>query len=143
MAGFIVLQDGRAYAAANWAYDVLIESVSAALRGSGRNAALADWLMAQRSEVQGSGLGHVDLRELTDANRQLLLEIIPQAYQEAKTVRPAAFKNSAYYEGWLDRFADLVKMIACVQKGEPPEQFNPHMKGLLPAKGGHAGPGWD
>ena len=61
MAGFIVLEDGRAYAANNWSYDAVIERIARALPETSAGRALSDWLMAQRCIVRGAGLGSVDL----------------------------------------------------------------------------------
>jgi hypothetical protein len=45
-------------------------------------------------------------------------------------------------EGWLARFADLVTMLGKSEAGEPPQDFNPHMRATIPARGGQVGPGW-
>jgi len=72
MAGFIVFQDGRAYAAANWAYDVTVERIAVALPDTDAGRSLASWLRQQRSYIKGTGLGSVDLRESASENQRLL-----------------------------------------------------------------------
>jgi hypothetical protein len=47
--GFIVLEDGRAYAAASWATDATLRAVSREVS----DPALRAWLLAQQSEHVG------------------------------------------------------------------------------------------
>src|SRR5215468_4985983 len=58
--GFIVLEDGRAYAAANWATDATLRAISREVS----DPALRAWLLAQQSEHVGMGMTSVDLREI-------------------------------------------------------------------------------
>ena len=60
MGGFIILEDGRAYAAANWASDATLRAIS---REVG-DPALRAWLLGQQSEHVGMGVTSVDLREI-------------------------------------------------------------------------------
>jgi hypothetical protein len=48
MGGFITLEDGRSYAAANWTYDQTIEVISDVLAENEDSRPLADWLLDQR-----------------------------------------------------------------------------------------------
>lgn len=141
MAGFIVLEDGRAYAAANWAAD-------AALRAIGReigDAALREWLLAQQSELAGMGMTSVDLREVAPRFRPVLRAAIRDAH--ARLWRDGGFEHlkagDAWWDGWLRRFDDLAEMLRRCEAGEPPQAFNPHMRAVLPPTGNRAGPGWD
>ena len=59
-AGFIVLEDGRAYAAANWAADATLRAISREVS----DGDLRQWLLAQQSEQVGLGMTSVDLREI-------------------------------------------------------------------------------
>ena len=68
MAGF-TLEDGRAYAAANWVCDAVVERIADALPHTDDGHALSNWLKEQQFAVKG--LGRVDLRDLTRENRQL------------------------------------------------------------------------
>jgi hypothetical protein len=63
--GFIVLEDGRAYASSNWATDATLRAVSREVS----DQALRDWLLAQQSERVGMGMTSVDLREVGPAWR--------------------------------------------------------------------------
>src|ERR1022692_1100776 len=95
MAGFIILEDGRAYAAANWAYDAVVERIADALPETDDGHALKDWLKEQRVAVKG--LGSVDLRELTAVNRQLFQAAARKAFSLSEHQGP---------EGWHDLHAD-------------------------------------
>jgi hypothetical protein len=53
VAGFIILGDGRAYAASNWAYDRTVEAVAEALPDHREGRALGEWLLGQRCSVKG------------------------------------------------------------------------------------------
>lgn len=143
MGGFIVLSDGRAYAASNWGYDRTVEAIAEALPDTDEGRHLAAWLLDQRCSVRGMGLGNVDVRELTPQNRQLFLRAVEDAYQTQKGKGPAGWHSPDLWPSWIARFSDLVKMIACVENGEAPGDFNPHMKDVIPPTGDKSGPGWD
>jgi hypothetical protein len=143
MAGFIVLQDGRAYAASNWAYDTTIEAIAESLPQTRQAQALHDWLLDQRCCVRGMGLGRVDLRELTSSNQQLFEIGAMAALDVANRRGPTGWAFPEHFAGWQRYFQDLVKMIELVHKGEPPMSFNPHMTDLIEPTGRHSGPGWD
>jgi len=141
--GFIVFTDGRAYSATNWAYDAVIEAIVQVLPDTDEAKALADWLLNQRSCVLGPGMGRVDLLELTPMNQSLLLQAIQFAYCNEKERGPEGWTNPESWPPWIQRFSDLVKMIESMQRGESPDQFNPHMRGVSRATGRRSGPGWD
>jgi hypothetical protein len=143
VAGFIILSDGRAYAAANWAYDRTVEAIVESLPDTPAGQAIGDWLLQRRCTVKGPGLGSVDVRELTPANQELFLAAVEDAYAVQKDRGPDGWTSPDFWSGWIGRFADLVKMIQCVRDGEPPDQFNPHMTGIVPPSGRRDGPGWD
>jgi hypothetical protein len=103
---------------------------------------LADWLLEQRCSVQGMGLGSVDVRDLTPRNQELFLRAVVDAYRIQQEKGPVGC-SSEFWPSWIERFGDLVKMIECIKKGEPPSQFNPHMSDAIPPRHGKAGPGWD
>lgn len=142
MGGFIVLEDGRAYAANNWSYDAVIERIARALPETGAGRALAAWLMEQRCVVRGAGLGSVDLRELAPGDQRLFVEAFEKAIITTGEEGPVGWCDPAFYPGWLERFHDLIGMIASIRRGEPPTAFNPHMRDVIPPSGERAGPGW-
>jgi hypothetical protein len=142
MAGFITLSDGRAYAAANWAYDQTIEAIADVLAENDDSRPLADWLLDQRCAVKGSGLGSVDVRELAPRFQEIFLGAIPKAYEHAKNRGPSGWHDPEAWPSWMNRFQDLVKMLDSISRGEPPSQFNPHMKDVIPPSGLKKGPGW-
>jgi hypothetical protein len=143
VAGFIILQDGRAYAAASWAYDAVVERIADALPPSAAGQALAVWLREQTCLVRGPGMGRVDLRELTVENQRLFGRAAQRAFTRALLGGPAGWGDPSFYPGWMRRFRDLTRMMRCVRRREPPEAFNPHMRGLIPPTGERAGPGWN
>jgi hypothetical protein len=141
VSGFIVLEDGRAYAAANWATDATLRAISREVS----DQALRDWLLAQQSEHAGLGMTSVDLREVAPHNRPVLRTAIRRAYEQV--IHDDRFENlqpgDTEWAGWLKRFRDLVKMLAHSEAGEPAANFNPHMRALIPPTGRQQGPGWD
>ena len=143
MAGFIVLNDGRAWAAANWAYDAAVRSIARALRSGSEANALGAWLLDQTCETQGAGLGHIDIRELTPKNQSMLVAAIRRAVADHSEPAKTDFADADIYPAWLDRFAVLVPMIESLERGEPPMALNPHMDDVIPATGRRSGPGWE
>jgi hypothetical protein len=91
---------------------------------------------------EGAGLGHVDVRELTPKNQELFLKAVEDAYEALKERGPVGWASPDFWPCWLGRFADLVKMLECVRRGEPPGEFNPHMRDRVPSSGAREGPGW-
>lgn len=143
MGGFIILDDGRAWAATNWAYDAAIRYIAEALPDSERARELSEWLLQQTSEVQGMGLGSIDIRELTAENRTLFVEAIRRATRRIEERGAEGWNDPSYFPVWKERFEVLLKLIESVEKGEPATIYNPHMRDIIPATGKQAGPGWD
>ena len=103
MAGFIVLPDGRAYAASERAYDRVIECIAEVIIEREEGRALSKWLLEQRSLVQGSGLGSVDVRQLTLSNGALFLDAVKPALERATVrVRWAGVIQKPFAHGWSD-----------------------------------------
>ena len=48
-----------------------------------------------------------------------------------------------WWAGWLKLFGELVEMLRRSEAGEPAEDFNPHMRAVIPPSGRQMGPGWD
>ncbi|MCI0661810.1 MAG: hypothetical protein L0220_12115 [Acidobacteria bacterium] len=143
MAGFIVLNDGRAWAGANWAYDSAIRTISQALPTTQEGQDLADWLLQQTCEVKGMGLGSVDLRELTTQNQTLFIQAVRQAVINLKTQDGNDWYDPTAFQSWREYFEVLPLLIESIERGEPPSMFNPHMNDLIPPTGNKSGPGWD
>jgi hypothetical protein len=141
VAGFIILADGRAYAASNGAYDSTIESIAEALTETQEGRLLAEWILNQRCAIKGMGLGCVDVRELAPKNQELFLRAVRDAYHIQEGRGPVGSRTPNSWRSWIGLFADLVKMIECVERGEPPGQFNPHMRDVIPPTHEKAGPG--
>jgi hypothetical protein len=144
MAGFIVLQDGRAYAASNWAYDLTVERIAVALPPTPQGVALRTWLLGQRCGVLGPGLGSVDLRGLTPDNQRLVEAAARGAVEAAERSGPGGLGvDQETYSGWLSRLHDLLEMFDSIRRGEPPSVLNPHMIDVIPPTGDRVGPGWE
>jgi hypothetical protein len=143
MAGFIVLQDGRAYAASNWGFDRTVAAIAAVLSERKESQALAEWLMQQSSEIVGMGMGKVDIRELTAQNRELFINAVREAFKRAEAQDLGGWYDPQLFPSWLGRFQDLVTMLDSIERGEPPATFNPHMRDVCKPSGEHSGPGWD
>src|SRR5437660_3479055 len=141
--GFIVLQDGRAYAGSSWGYDTTIKAIASVLFERKQSQALAEWLIKQRSVIVGMGMGNVDVRELTPRNRELFLDAAREAFKRAEAQGSAGWYDPRAFPGWLDRFRDLITMLDSIERGEPPSAFNPHMRAACEPTGEHSGPGWD
>jgi hypothetical protein len=139
MGGFIILDDGRAYAANNWAYRTTVEAIAAALPNTSEGKVLAEWL---RKDPSVQIYNAVDVRELTPANREMFLAASEAAFVQQKERGPSSWAEPDMWPSWIGRFADLVKMIDCVRRGEPPADFNPHMRDVIRPTGDHRGPGW-
>jgi hypothetical protein len=142
VSGFIILSDGRAYAASNWAYDGTVEAIVETLPDTQEGRLLADWLLNQRCSVQGPGMGTVDVRELTPRNKELFLRAVEDAYCIQKGKGPVEWYSPEAWPSWIGWFSDLVKMTECIKNGDLPNQFNPHMTDVIPPTGRKNGPGW-
>ena len=139
MGGFIVLEDGRAYAAANWAFRATVEAIADALPQSTEGMSLAEWL---RHDPVVQIYHNIDVRELTPANQEMLLTAIENGLKAEAARGPSDWANPEFWDGWIHRFTDLVKMIESVRRGEQPHEFNPHMTEAIPPTGERNGPGW-
>jgi hypothetical protein len=139
MAGFIVLDDGRAYAAANWAFRATVEAIAVALPETTEGTTLANWL---RNDPSVQIYYNVDVRELAPASHEMFLAAAEAALQIQKARGPIGWLQPEFWDGWIEGFAELVHMIDCVRRHEPAHKFNPHMRDTLPPTGERIGPGW-
>jgi hypothetical protein len=93
MAGFIVMEDGRAYAASNQATDAVIRTIAAEVEDRGFRA----WLLQQQSQFVGMGMTSVDLREVAPEHRQGFIGLldVPTSgrHRRAPSVRPAPWRG--------------------------------------------------
>jgi hypothetical protein len=145
LGGFIVLEDGRAWAAASWAYDAAVRYLARSLDriDTGEAQALSVWLLTQTNERLGAGMGRIDFRELTPENRALLRRAARHVFADLEQHPPADWGDPAFFGPWLERFHDLLLLMKSVDRRESPETFNPHMRGLIEPTGRKTGPGWE
>lgn len=140
MAGFIVLENGTAYARSNWATDAALRVIARSVN----DVQLREWLLAQQSLRVGSGVTSVDLRELSPAIRPVVAAAIRDAH--SRLLVDGRFEGLVADDGigadWFASFAALVLMLDRSEAGDVTGEFNPHMDALLPPTGGKAGPGW-
>lgn len=85
-------------------------------------------------------MANIDLRELTPGNRDEFRRAPRKAFA---AISAADAPDDQWYHSYLEYFSDLVEMMDRVDRGEPPDQFNPHMRGLIPETQERRGPGWD
>jgi len=149
MAGFITIEDGRAYARSNWAYDTAVDAIARHLPSTPLAIAFRDWLLEQRcydrdsgTAIRGSGLGSVDLRELAPVCRELFWSAARDAYTFSEQDGGASWSNPDGFSDWLKSFAELLFLHETYADGQPPPEFNPHMNGLMPPTTDRVGPGW-
>ena len=141
MAGFIVLDDGRAFAPSSEVLDATIEAVTGELdlAGSGSAAELAAWLHGRLMDSGGPELGEFDVRELTAENRELFRQAAERACQRARAAAVGGAPKAR--RAWLSEFGRLVRMWKSIDKGQPPETLG-DLGTALPASGRRSGPGW-
>jgi hypothetical protein len=98
MAGFIVLKDGRAYAAANWATDAVIRAIAAEVEDGEFRA----WLLAQQSEFVGMGLTSVDLREVAPSTvrASIARPAVPTSGPPPRASRISPATRHTFRAGW-------------------------------------------
>jgi hypothetical protein len=136
MVTHITLEDGRILGTSNGVFDCLLERVAKELgRRTDAVDGLREWLLDQRCEVQGPGVGYLDLRELS-----------PRASSQFKSACISAY-NAMRLESspviWLDQLSLLMNMWISIEKGEPPEALSsPHLL-ITPWSGDRRGPGWE
>ena len=140
MAGFIHLEDGRGWAASNAGYDAVIDALVNALPAE--SSEFAQWLGQRTSAVRGTGLGYVDLRELSPVCRSLFRLAVSQALRSIDKAPGSIAADQEWYASWLERFHMLSRMLESVDRMEDPQTLNPYMTGLVPWNGEKSGPGW-
>jgi hypothetical protein len=120
MVTHITLEDGRVLGTSNGVFDCLLELAAKELgRRTDAVDGLQEWLLDQRCEVCGPGVGYLDLRELSPrASSQFKGACISAYYAMRLEIRPVI---------WLDQLSLLVNMWISIEEGEPPEALtSPH-----------------
>jgi len=130
----ITLEDGRVLGTSNGTFYSIIEFIAAELqRGPDRLSGLAEWLLEQRCEVLGPGVGYIDLRELS-----------PRAACEFRNAFIAAY--AAVFDAVSDalraQFTLLRDMWDSIARGEPPQALTSSVWLLAAPSGRRRGPGW-
>src|SRR5450755_3207563 len=97
MAGFIVLNDGRAYAASNWAFRATVEAIAEVLPKTGEGITLAEWL---RHDPSVQIYHNIDVRELVPAIRDLFLDAAETAFKVQKAGGPKGWSPTEAWDGW-------------------------------------------
>jgi len=132
--GFIVLEDGRAYAVSDRAFDLTIEALASEVEDLHVEA----WLLGWRTSERGQSLGYVDLRELAPTTKAVVYEAITSASDAAVEQTD----DDRWMTGWRESLHVLRRMVESWERGEPPGSLNPYMDGLVPPTDRAEGPGW-
>ena len=136
MSTYIALEDGRILGASNGLFDAILECAARQLESRCDAVdGFRDWLLDQRCEVQGPGIGHLDLRDLSPRARSQFRAACMAAYDVMKAEEPPV--------RWLDQLGLLIRMWASIDKGEPPEALTCSHWRIFPHDGDRRGPGWE
>jgi len=141
VSAFIALDDGRSWWAANWAYDAVIERIATELTRTEAERALAVWLCEQTCRECGPGLGSVDVRELSAADRGAFREAAQRAFRSAVQAGAAGWNDPSFFPAWLAGFRRLLRMWKAIDRGEPAGQLGDPPEYMEP-NGRQVGPGW-
>jgi hypothetical protein len=140
VAGFIILEDGRAYASSNRATDRTVRAIAAEIA----DVEFGSWFAAQQTEFLGMGMVGIDLREIAPVHRRAFYVAARQARARAAVDGfEELIPGTPEHSGWFSGLDDLILMITLWEAGEPPENFNPHMREICAPTGDRVGPGWD
>ena len=131
MSCLIVLQDGRACAPADWAFDAMLEAVADELIESHDERLLADWLRSQATCFGAGKMRRIDVRELTPESRTRFLDAVRRAAEHLPSVST----------GWGKRLQRLVRMLRSIDAGESPDALSDTLSPIAPT-GLRRGPGW-
>lgn len=142
MSTYITLEDGRVWGTTNGLFDTVLEAAAAeiAVRPDSLEG-LAEWLLEQRCEVLGPGVGYLDLRELSPRARVEFTQAFTLAYEKlSRGVAPVALEHVTALG--LEHLAVLMSMWASIARGEPPEALTSPYWIIHPYGGERHGPGW-
>jgi hypothetical protein len=130
----ITLEDGRVFGASNSVFDSIIESAAKQLeRRADPLEGLSEWLLDQRCEIQGPGVGSLDMRELSARARSEFREACFLAYK--------TLSDNPDQTALLSGFAILIEMWKSIDRGEPPEKLTSQNWRVSPPSGYRRGPG--
>jgi hypothetical protein len=135
MTTHITLEDGRVLGTSNSRFDAILESAAKELeRRNDSVDGLREWLLDRRCEVQGPGVGYLDLRELSPVASSQFKGACLSAYD--------AMKAQTASKPLIEELSLLIDMWKSMEKGEPPEALtSPHYL-IAPCGGERRGPGW-
>lgn len=152
--GFLILDDGRAFATGWAAHDVIIRSIADELHNSDEEGPLREWLFSLLpgpDDLEHLGYGPwvrksddeviprvLDIRELTEDNRKLFHAAAFRAYEKlisgGKSVVPRHYSPT---------FERLIAVLESIQAGESPDAITDWRDGYVEEpSGNHIGPGW-
>lgn len=151
--GFLILSDGRCFAARWRYYDQTLLTVAESLEDSRAARALRDWLMTLvpgpgdieelgygawlRSKDQQIRRKYLDIRELTPENQRLFLDAALHAGERAKSAEATTWDSLL-----VESLAHLSDKVDRLDRGEPPLSRSDWVK-VEPPTGQKRGPGWD
>jgi len=134
MTTFIALEDGRILGATNGSFDGVLEAVADNLAQHDHRE-LAEWLLVQRCEVLGPGVGSLDLREMSPIASEQFRDACHRVYDDLQDGQTSP-------EWMQDHFRQLIDMWASMARGEPPESLTSDVWQIHPASDRRVGPGW-
>lgn len=107
VAGFIVFEDGRAWAASNWATDTAIRAIAQEVE----DPSFREWLLAQ---AVGGGLSYVDAREIAPRFRPAFFNAIRKAAARIRR-EPLTGEDQLEVPYWdtsyVERLGELLEMM--------------------------------
>lgn len=135
MSTHITLDDGRVLLTSNGAFGAILELAATELdRRPHSLAGFSDWLLDQRCEVKGPGVGYLDLRELAPRAAREFREAFAAGHQAGDfTATPKLLRAE---------FSQLLAMWESIARGEPPEALTSPHSLIAPPSGSRRGPGW-
>jgi len=136
MTTHITLEDGRIFGTSNGVFDAILECAAKELESHPDAVdGFREWLLDQRCEVRGPGVGYLDLRELAARASAQFKSACISAYPKMRHASSRVL--------WVDQFSLLINMWTSIEKGEPPEALtSPHWL-ITPWNGDRRGPGWE
>ena len=136
MSTHIVLEDGRVLPVKDGGFDMILEHAAEQLQKRGDSSGFGEWLLEQRCEVQGVGVGYLDVREL--------VPVAAAQFRQACTSAHTHLLNSPSELGWFSSLELLMRMWQSIDAGEPPEALtSPYHSVVKSAPERRRGPGWD
>ena len=137
MTTHITLEDGRILGTTNGVFDAIMERAAAEIADSTESGhELHKWLLGQRCEILGPGVGYLDLRELSPRARSM--------FRSACVSALYAEKAAPLTKPWLvEALVRLKEMWSSINRGDPPESLTDPNWGIAPPTDVRSGPGWE